>query len=249
MLVSKDDLLRFTGNAAVVRFEVAEQPRPAMVSEGAVLFSRTSDAEPASLIALGPLDGVRTLVAEVVAERPDPWVTAQHITVEAANEVALESFDLHIGRWLAMGCRRGALVDAPDGPAPVVLDASRQDEVFGFLEANHTTQWTRPGLPDQTWLGLTDGQQLVAVGCLTSTEAGFGQLGGISVDRSARGTGLGRLITWHLTRLGHERSVEVVLGVDDDNAAARVLYTSLGFRDLHHWRSLRLAEDVPSSAC
>jgi ribosomal protein S18 acetylase RimI-like enzyme len=80
--------------------------------------------------------------------------------------------------------------------------------------------------------------QAVACGCV-SVERGWSGLTGIYVHKDARRRGLARKITEALMSFARERGARRMwLQVDQTNAAAITLYSSLGFRTsyTYHYR-------------
>nr|WP_240977320.1 GNAT family N-acetyltransferase [Knoellia sp. DB2414S] len=80
------------------------------------------------------------------------------------------------------------------------------------------------------WAALRDGDgRLLACGVTEPGNTAVPLIGGIVVDTTLRGRGLGAAMTAYLTRDGIDRTGASTLGVFADNDHARTLYERLGY--------------------
>lgn len=127
------------------------------------------------------------------------------------------------------------------------------DEVLAAFVRTHNPQpHALPGQhPGQRWAVLHDGDRLVACGCTEPGNTEAPLIGGIVVDGTLRGRGLGAAMTAYLTRDALTRAGGCTLGVFADNDRARGLYERLGYRIALHARTgfpVRTASRAPSRA-
>jgi ribosomal protein S18 acetylase RimI-like enzyme len=202
--------------------------------EGAVAWIGI-DAEERTpyLSALGEPAAVAALVAELLPELPP----RQRVTVPRGTTthlpawVGMEATDWDF-RWL-------------DAPPPLQsgeeLVAPEEDEtaVKELLTASSPTASAQPGdAAVRRWLGVRNGDALLACAADTSAATRVGHLSSIAVHPGARGRGLGRAVTAALTRaLLAEGCDLVTLGMYADNAAGRAMYGALGYADDHRFTS------------
>jgi GNAT superfamily N-acetyltransferase len=113
-----------------------------------------------------------------------------------------------------------------------VLTAADAAAVDELLDAANPHSFARPGVPGvAAWLGIRDGERLLAAGALQRMHDGTLHLRGVGVRPEARGQGLGTALSAALTdhALLHGSGV-ATLGVYSDNAAALAVYSRLGYR-------------------
>jgi ribosomal protein S18 acetylase RimI-like enzyme len=128
----------------------------------------------------------------------------------------------------------------PEQPGEsAVEDIAEEAEVAALLEASSPTASALPGDPAvRRWVGIRRGSALVACAADTSAATGVGHLSSIAVHPSARGRGLGAVVTAALARRLFAEGCDIVtLGMYADNAYGRAMYDRLGFADDHHFTS------------
>lgn len=113
------------------------------------------------------------------------------------------------------------------------------DEVGPLLVAASPRASAQPGDRGvRRWVGVHDGDRLVACAADTSSVDGVGHLSSLAVHPDCQGRGLGRAVTAGLARLLFDEGCEVVtLGMYADNDAGRAVYDALGWRDEHRFTS------------
>lgn len=122
-------------------------------------------------------------------------------------------------------------VAEPTLPWVLLDDTTDADELARFGHAEHPDFQGFPGRGiAYRWYGLRghDGG-LIAIGSLQRLATGVPHLGGIVVRSQHRGQGIGTDLMRLLTREALAESGVATLGVLSSNAAARVLYDSMGF--------------------
>jgi ribosomal protein S18 acetylase RimI-like enzyme len=104
--------------------------------------------------------------------------------------------------------------------------------INALLDAANADAHGRPDDDDvPTWVGVRDGDDLVAVGALELTEDGSGHLRSVTTREDTRGRGLGHAVSARLTNLAVGGTSGVAtLGVYCDNHVARRMYERLGYR-------------------
>lgn len=185
------------------------------------------------LNSLGPPAEVGALLAELLSELPP----GQRLTVPRGTPA-------HLPAWVSMEMTDWDLrwIEAPP-PAQrgedAVEDVADDAEVAALLTVSNPTASALPGDPAvRRWVGLRDGQSLVACAADTSASTGVGHLSSIAVHPAARGRGLGAVITAALTRQLFEDGCDIVtLGMYADNTYGRAMYDELGFADDHRFTS------------
>ena len=239
-LRSWSELSAATGGAALVRHEVGpDLIAPAHRLGDAVLFLREIQSGALGAVVLGPDSGD---IAELLGSPWQSWPGyrgVRGVTVERANHRALEEVGARgLGLWSSMAVSRDDLVrrPVPEGIHPD-SDVDRQ-EARAFVDAHYSSKWLAPHPVGETWVGLRDDAGILrATGLAAVTPAGVVRLSGITVPAAERGRGLGRAVTQDLVEHGLTVADEVTLGVDDDNHAARVTYSRMGFRVSHDFSS------------
>ena len=185
------------------------------------------------LSALGAPPAVAALLAELLPELPPRQRTTvpRGTPVHLPAWVGLDGTDWDF-RWLG-------------APPPVQpgeeLVAPEQDEtaVKELLLASSPTASAQPGdAAVRRWVGVRDGDTLIACAADTSATTGVGHLSSIAVHPSARGRGLGRAVTAALTRQLFDDGCDLVtLGMYADNSTGRAMYDALGYADEHRFTS------------
>ena len=188
------------------------------------------------LSALGDPAEVAALIAELLPELPP----GQRMTLPRGTPallpawVALEGNDWDF-RWLAR----------PPSMQPgeeAVRDLHDDREVTDLLAESNPGASAQPGDPNVLrWVGVHERGELVACAADTSVATGVGHLSSIAVRPSARGRGLGRIVTAALTRQRFDDGCDLVtLGMYADNTHGRATYDALGFADEHRFTSGKL---------
>ncbi|NHA69188.1 GNAT family N-acetyltransferase [Phycicoccus flavus] len=258
-LDSVEELLTASGHHPVVELDIGagmEPPAWAVTTAAgtAVAFARHSDSGVLGVSVLGPVDGIGTLVAD---PRVRAWFTAGPFHHLSRPREAHDVVERHLpvgpdgGDWDWMYTRA-----APEPPLPgedrvVTLTPAARADVVDLLTRESPRTHGRPfAADDQRWMGVWDGDRLVASGCSAPSTAGVPVLSGIAVDSAHRRRGLGSAVTSALARDAVARTGACVLGVFSDNDAGRALYERLGFvvavRWRSRWRSAARAEDAVS---
>ena len=185
------------------------------------------------LTTLGAPAAVAALLAELLPELPP----RQRVTVPRGTPAHLPAWVGIRGndwdfRWL------GAPPPAQPGEERVV---PVQDEaaVKELLAASSPTASAQPGdAAVRRWVGVLDGDELVACAADTSGATGVGHLSSIAVRPERRGAGLGRAVTAALVRQLFDEGCDLVtLGMYGWNDPGRAVYDRLGFRDEHRFTS------------
>ena len=227
-------MLVATGHDAFARGSLRRPLVRGWVADGAVAWVGV-DAEERTpyLSALGAPAAVAALLAELLPQLPPgqrvtlPRGTAAHLPAW----VGLDGTDWDF-RWLP----------APPPVQPgedLVTVESDEAAVKALLTAASPKASAQPGdVAVRRWLGIRDGDVLLACAADTSSATGVGHMSSIAVDPAARGRGLGRAVTAALSRRLFDDGCDVVtLGMYADNVAGRALYDALGYRDEHRFTS------------
>ena len=185
------------------------------------------------LTTLGAPPVVAALLADLLPELPP----RQRVTVPRGTP-------RHLPAWVGM--------DGTDWdfrwtatPPPVqageerVVAVDDEQAVKALLAASSPTASASPGdTAVRRWVGVRDGDALVACAADTSGSTGVGHLSSIAVHPDARGRGLGKAVTAALTRrLLEEGNDLVTLGMYAVNAVGRAMYDALGYADEHRFTS------------
>lgn len=232
-LESRDDLVAATADHPFARFDLS----PTVVDPGLRVTGTSTVAwaqhwadgrlgvvvlgDPVDVAVLAAADGTREWVERLA---PD------HVTAPADAYAPLrEALDLRGGNaW----DRMWTTTPPPAIPAErdVVAQDGDDDELTAFVRGHNPHPHALPGQsPHQRWVVVRDADRLVACGCTEPGNTGVPLIGGIVVDASQRGRGLGAAVTAYLTRDGLERTGACTLGVFADNDHARGLYERLGY--------------------
>lgn len=127
----------------------------------------------------------------------------------------------------------------PAAPALPTVEVHDPDEIDAVLDAANPDSFGRPGAPGiDRWLGVRLDGTLVGVGALERMADGTGHLRGVSVLPEVRGRGVGTAISLGLTADAlKDGSGVATLGAYSDNTAALAIYSRLGYRTAHRFRS------------
>ena len=233
-LESAAEVLVATGHDAFARGSLRRALVRGWVGEGATAWLGI-DAEERTpyLSTLGEPPAVAALVAELLPQLPPK----QRVTLPRGTPA-------HLPAWVGLDGTDWDFRWLP-APPPVQpgeeLVAPEDDEtaVKALLTAASPKASAQPG--DEAvrrWVGIRDGDALLACAADTSSATGVGHLSSIAVDPAARGRGLGKAVTAALTRQLFEDGCDIVtLGMYADNTAGRAMYDALGYRDEHRFTS------------
>lgn len=233
-LGSAAEVLVATGHDPFARGSLRRPVVKGWSGEGATAWLGTDAEERRSyLSALGSPPAVAALIAEIL----DEIGHGQRLTVPRGTPV-------HLPAWVAVDGTdwdfrwTDAAPPAQAGEDRVVA-VDDDAAVSALLDAASPTTSARPG--DEAvrgWVGVFDGEGLVACAADTSGATGVGHLSAIAVHPRARGTGLGSAVTARLVRQLLEQGCDMVtLGMYADNTAGRALYDRLGMHDDHPFTS------------
>jgi GNAT superfamily N-acetyltransferase len=134
-------------------------------------------------------------------------------------------------RWHWMLTRR-----TPTTPAdPRVVELHDPAEVAALLDREAPDSFARPGTPGiEAWLGVrAETGGLLAAGAVLRQPDGTGHLRAVTVSSSARGRGLGTVLSVALTRRALAGPGVSSLGVYVDNEPALRIYRGLGYEVAH----------------
>jgi len=163
--------------------------------------------------ALAGLVGRRGVAVFLRAEvEPTPGGWTELVREPAAQYVATELADP------PPASREVTELTASDVPDMVRLAAETEPGPFG-PNSNRTGRW----------FGVRRSGQLVAMAGERMRVEGFGEVSGVCVDPSARGEGLGAVVTLAAAHGIRDRGDTPVLHVRDGNEGAHRLYRRVGF--------------------
>ncbi|MFN8098105.1 MAG: GNAT family N-acetyltransferase [Dermatophilaceae bacterium] len=228
------DLYAASGAHPMIRCEVpADRPVEALVLGEAVAFARPSHVRGLVVTLLGPAPDVARLLADPALPRLVFGLRkVGMISVPATNLADLEGrFGTRTGgdwEWMV------TTDPPPTMPAEdrLVRFAERdRADLDAFLARHNPRTDGRPfARAGQVWLGARDDDgRILACGGAEPTDAGVGELVGITVHSDARGRGWGAAVTAALTREAVDRDGICCLGMYADNARARGVYHRLGY--------------------
>lgn len=215
-----------TDPAAVVRAFVSG---PAAVIESR---SHMPGATGTLLMALGPTEALRVLVAQVAETIEPPGRIS--VGVESADALPETWRPIRVKHWHWM-----CTALTPPAPSITVDELADAAEVDALLDAFAPDAHARPGSPRiECWLGVRERGELLAVGALARQHDGTGHLRAVTVVPEARGRGVGHELSAALTRRALDAGSGVAtLGVYVDNAPAVAMYRRLGFAVVHTFAS------------
>lgn len=176
------------------------------------------------------IDGIH-VHAEVYPLLPDRFTIADpgHWSIWT---ITPEEADHRLARWSAMAVD----LDAHDRRIDDVLSHSDSAYLFAGNESV------------RRWVGVTDGDRLLAVGGESEIAGGTPHLVSICTAPPERGRGLGRSVTASLVLGVFARGESLVcLEMYAGNAPAAALYRSLGFREVGVYRSGWLPGRAPTT--
>jgi len=235
-LPTREALVVASGGHPVVRFDTGAGlllPAFTLTGTSTVAWAQTWPDGRRGVQLLGSRDEV----AALLASPPFPEWFAQHdpVHVTAPRETYSAVDD-------ALPVRGGNTWDWmwTDTPPPVLSQEQQvgrvrddeHDALIDFLRQHNPETHAAPfARPEQRWVVMRDeADRLIGCGCTEPGNAEVPLLGGITVNPTHRGQGLGAAITAYLTREAIERTGASSLGVFEDNVHARGLYERLGYR-------------------
>lgn len=122
-------------------------------------------------------------------------------------------------------------------------DALDARALLALNEIGNPTSESEPGTGrTEHWVGVRDGDQVVAAAALHRTSRGAPHLAGITVAPEHRGRRLGLAVTASLTRTALQWDGISTLGMYAGNDVARRVYQGLGYTVARQWSSRRLAD-------
>ena len=208
--------------------------------DGAVAVVRRAGRRPPSLFVWG--GDVGPLLDSLAGDLPSLGVAG--ISVPRGQESALTSrfTVLGGGDWDWMWSTRtpdAASSALGEGLDLVDLDDTRDAAEIVALAAENPRFEGFPGTGvSEVWLGVRDTSgALVACGAIQRLPSGVAHLGGILVTSRLRRRGLGSAVTAALTARALAEDGVCTLGMYADNAPARSVYASLGYRVDKAWAS------------
>lgn len=133
----------------------------------------------------------------------------------------------------------------PHRPRRPVVPVDHADPRLTALLAHSPSAEHEPGgRPPVRWLGVIEGDALVAVGAQTSLRDPAGHIAAVVTHPSHRGRGLARDVCAELVRVMLDDGCPVVcLGMYSDNEAAARVYSALGFTRVGDYVSGRRGPD------
>jgi GNAT superfamily N-acetyltransferase len=186
------------------------------------------DATGPVFTAFGPADSLAPLMAEVAGEAAPAYRVT--VVAHAAAHLPLKWRHRDPHRWHWMLTR-----SMPPGAGLPVEEVDAPDEVEALLDVAQPDAHARPGTRGiESWLGIRERGELLAVGALLRQPDGTGHLRAVSVHPDHRGRGIGRGLSAALTRRALAgRSGVATLGVYTDHVPALATYTRLGYTTGH----------------
>lgn len=250
------DLVPWTGGDRVVLAE--STPLPGTDALGirrgdawAVAFARPTYTHGTNLMLHGDDGSGRLVSPAVVAALEDlvssapfaGWVA--DLRTKGVDAVSLPRSAAHVGgllretRGLWEWMWTTTPPSAPGDEGTVELVEEDRAALQALLDAHNPGTDGQPfARPGQRWVGVRDeGGRLLAVGCCEPERSGTPVLSGITVVPTARGRGLGRVVTAELTRGAVGTHGWCTLGMYSVNDTARRLYHSLGYETGAVWSS------------
>lgn len=150
--------------------------------------------------------------------------------------------------WLA--CDRPPPTQAGEEHVRPLITQDEREEVLAFLATAYPAGWKVPrDQAEQRWWGWRDdaGALLGTAGARALTPGGPARLGGIATHPTARRRGIASALTAVATRESLAAAPWVSLAIRADNAAARSVYTRLGFVIHAELETLRREPATPGS--
>lgn len=188
------------------------------------------------------------LLAAMAQERgvlPEWFSTAPGRELQAPPGIALGES----GRWTFMSTTSSQRLPTGGGAGLVELDDSADAaEIEAFGRAHNPNFEGFPGRGYASlWLGVREGEELIAVGGLHTLASGAPHVSGLVVRGDLRGRGLGAALTGELTRRALNTAGVSTLGVYTANERAIRLYSRLGYAASHHFDTRDLSPLGPAA--
>ena len=241
-LTSHEELLAATGGSAFVRHDIPDPLEGTAHALGAaVAVPRRTHTRGLGLLLMGPPDETARLLDVLLADDLLPASMAS-VTVERGSlDAAAARLPLGGGNDWEWMCATAPPPEVPAESRLEELTAADEPAIRALLEAANPTTDARPfEHPGQHWVGVREGDGLLACGVREPGVSRTPVLAGITVAARARGTGLGLAVTARLTREAVAESGVCTLGMYSHNTVARRVYRGLGYGDVHEWSSRRL---------
>ena len=234
LLGSAAEVLVATGHDPFARSSLRRPMVRGWSGEGATAWLGVDpDDRTPYLSTLGEPPAVAALLTELLPELP----VKQRVTVPRGTPAQLPAWvGLEGNDWDFRWLQAPPLPQSGEHRVAVVDD---EQAVKELLTASSPTASAQPGdAAVRRWVGVREGDELIACAADTSGATGVGHLSSIAVHPSARGQGLGRAVTAALTRRLFDEGCDLVtLGMYADNAVGRALYDALGYVDAHRFTS------------
>jgi GNAT superfamily N-acetyltransferase len=249
-IVTHDELVAAAGADPFICHEIpAPLSVPAWAVGAAVAVLRHSNVRRLGVAVLGPVGDVEVLAAGLAETGELHRNGVRGVTVERA---VFDAVRRHLplgdegGEWEWL-CTTREPEKMPKEACLIPLSVQDLPDIAALLSVANARTDARPfEHAGQVWVGARDeAGRLVACGVREPNLAGVPVLSGITVDESARGTGLGLAVTAHLTRAAVRDSGVCTLGLYSDNDVARRLYRGLGYGHGHAFRSRPLVYPAP----
>ena len=233
-IASAAEVLVATGHDPFARGLLRRRVLRGWVGEGATAWIAVDPEERTPYVsALGAPPAVARLLTELLPELPP----RQRVTVPRGTPV-------HLPAWVGMDGTDWDFrwLDAPPPVQPGEERVGPEEDETALKELLTASSPTASALPGDAavrrWVGVRDGERLLACAADTSAATGVGHLSSIAVHPDARGQGLGRTVTAALTRQLFQDGCDLVtLGMYADNSTGRALYDALGYLDEHRFTS------------
>lgn len=235
-LSSREALVGASGGHPVIRLDTGpglHLPALGLPGSTAVAWSQTWTDGRRGVQFLGGPDEVRAMLTSPTfgawfEDQAPVHVTAPRLAYDPVDDVLpVSGGNTWDWMWTATAPTRL--------PAEGRVDDLRGDEhdaLAVFLSAHNPDTHAVPFAREtQQWVVVRDDSgRIIACGCSEPGNAAVPLLGGITVEPARRGEGLGAGLTAYLTREAIERTGASTLGVFEENAFARELYTRLGYQ-------------------
>lgn len=234
-LPTREALVVASGGHPVVRFDTGPGlllPALGLSGTTAVAWAQTWSDGRRGVQFLGSRHEVTSLLA---SPSFPAWFAEQdpvHVTTTREVYAAVdEALPVHGGNTWDWMWTVTPPVSLPSETRVEPLREAEHQALVDFLHehnpATHAAPFARPG---QSWVIVRDVDgQIIGCGCSEPGNAEVPLLGGITVNPTHRGHGLGAAITAYLTREAIARTGASSLGVFEDNPRARNLYERLGY--------------------
>ncbi len=233
-LASAAEVLVATGHDPYTRSSLRRPMVRGWAGTGAVAWMGTDPDERVRYLTTA---GAPAAVGALLAELLPQLSPRQRLTVPRGTPA-------HLPAWVGMDGTDWDFrwLDAPPAGQPGedrVVTLDNEPAVRQLLADSSPTASATPGDPAVNgWVGVWERGALIACAADTSASTGVGHLSSIAVHPDARGQGHGLAVTAALARRMFAAGCDLVtLGMYADNAVARRMYDTVGFRDEHRFTS------------